>query len=71
VLKEIRSHNWHKVHKKNKGEVDFNVFLTYLPQFREHKMASFENKFLIVSTLDLKNSPKTKIQKKRDLQFLF
>jgi hypothetical protein len=57
--------------EESKEKDNFHVFLTYLPQFREHKMASFENKFLIVPTLNLKNSPKARIQKKRDLQFLF
>ena len=38
---------------KNRGKVDFYVFLTYLPLVGEHKISRFENKFLIVPTAEL------------------
>ncbi|MGD0072209.1 MAG: hypothetical protein ABSB71_11695 [Candidatus Bathyarchaeia archaeon] len=62
VLKGTKGHSWHQVHKKKleKEKVDFYVFLTYLPRFGEHKMASFENKFIIVPTADLKKFAKNK-----------
>jgi len=50
-------HSWHQIHKRkfvrDKGKVDFYIFLTYLPKFGEHKLASFENKFIIIPTKKL------------------
>lgn len=62
VLKGTKGHSWHQIHKNklDKERVDFYVFLTYLPRFGEHKMSSFENKFLIVPTIELKKFVKSK-----------
>jgi len=55
--KGSRGHSWHQIHKKkflrDKLKLDFYIFLTYLPRFGEHRLSAFENKFLIVPTLDL------------------
>lgn len=56
MLRGSIGHSWHQIHKKKleKEKVDFYIFLTYLPKNGEHKIASFENKFIIVPTADLK-----------------
>lgn len=50
-------HSWHQIKRakflKNRGKVDFYVFLTYLPLVEKHKISRFENKFLIVPTAEL------------------
>lgn len=50
-------HSWHQVRKerflKTKEKIDFYVFLTYLPLLGEHKVSSFQQKFLIVPTSEL------------------
>lgn len=50
-------HSWHQVHERkflrDREKLDFYVFLTYLPKIGEHKVASFEEKYLIVPTLEL------------------
>jgi hypothetical protein len=43
-----------------KGNVDFYVFLTYLPQICENKLKSFRKEFLIVPTANLKELVKAK-----------
>jgi hypothetical protein len=57
VLKGTKGHSWHQLHKRkflrDKLKLDFYVFLTYLPQSGEHRLSSFENRFLIVPTSDL------------------
>jgi hypothetical protein len=62
MLRGSIGHSWHQIHKRKleKENVDFYIFLTYLPRFDEHKMASFENKFVIVPTDDLKKLVKDK-----------
>src|SRR4030067_5854 len=44
--------SWHEIKEgdflKDKRKVNFYVFLTYLPKFGEHKLASFENLFVII-----------------------
>jgi hypothetical protein len=69
--KGIRGHSWHQVHKRkflrDKDKVDFYVFLTYLPRFGEHKLASFENKFVIVPTKDLEKLIMNKPSGKKEI----
>ena len=61
----------HQIHKKkflrDRNRVDFYVFLTYIPQFGKHKMSSFENKFVIVSTGELAPRIENKKSGKRDV----
>jgi hypothetical protein len=63
-LKGTIGHSWHHLHKKkflrNRKKVDFYVFLTYLPQFGEHRMLKFENRFVIVPTSELAKRIKNK-----------
>lgn len=55
--KGTRGHSWHSLHKKkflrDKEKVDFYIFLTYLPRFGEHRLSTFEQKFIIVPTSEL------------------
>ena len=57
-------HSWHQIHKRkfirDIEKVDFYVFLTFYPIVGEHKLSSFENKYLIVPTLDLEKLIKNK-----------
>ena len=48
-------HSWHQIKKKKllKSEVDFHIFLTYLPVYGNHKVSSFQNSFLIVPKSEL------------------
>jgi hypothetical protein len=50
-------HSWHQLKRlkfeRNKGKIDFYVFLTYLPILAEHKVSSFGYKFLIVPSSEL------------------
>lgn len=50
-------HSWQQLKKikfdRSKGKVDFYVFLTYLPISDEHKIGSFEYKFLVVPSSEL------------------
>lgn len=66
-------HSFHSLHKKkllrDKKKVDFYIFLTYLPRFGEHRMQSFENKFIIVPTSELVKRIKDKKAGKRDIYF--
>ena len=52
-----KGHSWHQVRKRrflrDKGKVDFYVFLTYLPLYGEYRVSSFQQKFLVVPTLGL------------------
>ena len=45
-------HSWHQIKEQklqeNPGQVDFFVFLTYLPVVAEHKVNQFEYKYLVV-----------------------
>jgi len=38
---------------RDKEKVDFYIFLTYLPRFGEHRLSTFEQKFIIVPTSEL------------------
>jgi hypothetical protein len=55
--KGVKGSSWHQIHKRkfqrDRNKVNFYVFLTYLPRFGEHKLVSFENKFVVVPTKDL------------------
>jgi len=66
-------HSFHSLHKKkflrDKKKLDFYIFLTYLPRFGEHRMQSFENKFIIVPTSELVKRIKNKKAGKRDIYF--
>ena len=48
-------HSWHQIKKEKflKRKADFYVFLTYQPVVGEHKISHFENKFLIVPSVEL------------------
>ena len=52
-----RESSWHQIHKRkfirDLESVDFYVFVTYIPQYGEHRFTSFEKKFLIVPTKEL------------------
>jgi len=64
VIKGTRGHSWHQVDKRkferHKKEVDFYVFLTYLPRYGEHRVSAFEYKFLIVPTNELQERLRVK-----------
>lgn len=62
MLRGSIGHSWHQINREKleKEKVDFYAFLTYLPQNGEHKLAFFENRFLIVPTADLKKFAKEK-----------
>lgn len=68
-------HSWHSLHKKkflrDRKKVDFYVFLTYLPQFGEHRMLKFENRFVIVPTSELAKRIKNKKAGKRGIYFFY
>lgn len=50
-------HSWHQIKKKkfirDKGKVDFYIFLTYYPVIGKYRISHFENKFLIVPYSEL------------------
>lgn len=52
-----RGHSWHQVHEKkfirDKGRVDFYVFLTYYPEVDKHGRSHFVNRFVIVPMAEL------------------
>ena len=58
-LKGSKGHSWHQVARKKflrgLNKIDFYVFLTYIPKIREHKLSSFDKKFLVVPTSKLAN----------------
>jgi hypothetical protein len=64
ILKGTRGHSWHQVDKRKieryRKEVDFYVFLTYLPRYGEYSFSSFEYKFVIVPTSELQERIKAK-----------
>jgi hypothetical protein len=56
-------HSWHQIKKKileKTGNVDFYVFLTYLPSIGSHKISRFENRFLVVPVEELRRRAKIK-----------
>jgi hypothetical protein len=55
-IKDTIGHSFHQVDKSklDKNNVDFYVFLTYLPQDGENKLESFKKQFLIVPTKNLR-----------------
>jgi hypothetical protein len=57
-------HSWHRLREKkfqrDKEKVDFYIFLTYLPRFGEHRLSTFEQKFIIIPTSELENRVKIK-----------
>ena len=59
-----KGHSWHQIRKnrflRNKDKVDFYVFLTYYPFVGEHKISSFQNKFLVVPTIELERRMRVK-----------
>jgi hypothetical protein len=73
--KGSRGTSWHNLHKKkflrDKEKVDFYVFLTYIPRFGEHRLSSFEQKFIIVPTLELEKRIKNKNEGKRGIYFFY
>ena len=48
-----------------KSKADFYVFLTYLPFYGEHKISSFQNRFLIVPKHELEKRVNVKDAGKR------
>jgi len=54
---EHESVSWHQIKRekfvRDKGKVDFYVFLTYLPVYGEYKVSRFEKKFLVVPYSEL------------------
>lgn len=52
-----KDHSWHDLSKKkferDRSKIDFYVFLTYVPMYGEHKLSSFEHKFVIVPPKEL------------------
>lgn len=71
--KGTRGHSWHSLHKRkflrDKERVDFYVFLTYIPRFGEHRLSTFENKFLIVPTSELETRLEDKATGKKEIYF--
>lgn len=56
-------HSWHQIKKKileKTGNVDFYVFLTYLPSIGSHRISRFENRFLVVPAEELRRRAKIK-----------
>ena len=55
-IKGTKGHSFHQVPEKklDKNNVDFYVFLTYLPQNGENRLKSFKKEFLIIPTANLK-----------------
>src|SRR3972149_9506007 len=57
VSKGTLGHSFHQIKREkflaNKARVDFYVFLTYLPKLGEHRLSSFENKFVVIPTPEL------------------
>jgi hypothetical protein len=68
-----RGHSWHSLFKRkflrDKEKVDFYVFLTYIPRFGEHRLSTFENKFLIVRTSELQRHLEAKGTGKKGIYF--
>ena len=67
-------HSWHQIREKKlmESKADFYVFLTYLPFYGEHKVSSFQNKFLIVPKHELEKRVKIKdAGKKKVFSFCF
>lgn len=66
-----KGHSWHQVHKRkffrDRDKVDFYIFLTYLPMYGEHKVSSFQQKSLVVPTLDLEKRLEIKDPGKRGI----
>ena len=64
-------HSWHQIKEKkflrDKGHVDFYVFLTYLPVLGEHKISHFENKFLVVPYKEIERRIAVKDPGKREV----
>lgn len=60
--RKMKDHSWHQIRKETLGNnrCDFYVFLTYLPVHGEHKLKSFEHKFLVVSRQELERRCKVK-----------
>jgi hypothetical protein len=71
VLKGTLGHSWHQLSKKkflrDKGKVDFYIFLTYLLKVGEHRFNAFENKFIIIPTSELDKRIKTKNCGKKEI----
>ena len=67
-------HSWHQLKKKslqkNNG-VNFYVFLTYIPEMGEHKVSSFEKRYIIVQTEEVAERAKTKRDSSGVLSFCF
>ena len=64
LRKGTLGHGWHDVDAKkilrDVDKVDFYIFLTYLPTYGEHRLRSFENKFVIVPTTEILERIKVK-----------
>lgn len=62
IAKE-RWHTWHQIKAKKLGredEVDFYVFVTYIPKLGEHKGDRFETKYLVVRAAEIERRIKEK-----------
>jgi len=62
-------HSWHHLSRKSflreRNRVDFYIFLTYLPRYGEHRLRTFETKFVIVPTDELEKRVERKPAGKR------
>jgi len=69
VIRGTMGHSWHQVDRgkfeRYKKNVDFFIFLTYIPRFGEHRVSSFDYKFLIVPTSELQEHMQNKNSGKR------
>jgi len=62
-----KNHSWHQIRKETLGNnrCDFYIFLTYLPLLGEHKLKSFDQKFLVIPRQELERRCKVKNPGKR------
>jgi len=58
-------HSWHHLSRKSslreKKTVDFYVFLIYLPRYGQHRLRTFETKFVVVPTDELEKRIERKL----------
>jgi hypothetical protein len=69
LIRGTMGHSWHQIDKRKferyGKNVDFFVFLTYIPRFGEHRVSSFDYKFLIVPSSELQDRVRAKNPGKR------
>lgn len=63
TIPEERWHTWHQLYAKKLGKengVDFYAFVSYLPRLGEHKVARFEQRFLVIPASEIEGRVKSK-----------